>query len=453
MSAAAVAPVKSQLAASGGSSKPVTSKMMWFKAPPAVYFGWAGTGECLADLDEARCRRAFIVCDRNVYENNHVKVVTDKLDMLEIDYEVYADVSRPTAAVVSKVVAAMKIYGPDSLIAMGGGSVMDVAKVCRIIYDPNNTHKSLSDLYAYDHMQLLSDREETTGVSRLPPCDMHIKKLVCIPTTSASGSEMTPVAWVFEEDKVDSSALALKRPIISWRMTPDIAISDAFFTLSLSKSHIISGGLSAFTIAVESAVSRLANDYTRSISIRSANLLLKHLTTSVKEGDQGSRTHCHNAASLAGMAAANAFVGLAHALSFVLQRFFEKQGTPKAPGVTSCLVLSQVIKFNAGRCSKTAKLYGRVAEQCGLASVSDATEDDMTKSLKLVAAFEQLKGDLCVEKSIKDCGVTKAKFDQVVDALAEETLTVVGCTATNPVEVLLDDAKHVLIEAFDGCAL
>jgi len=427
-----------------------TSKMMWFRSPPSVYFGWGGTQEALRDLEDAKIRKVFIMLDRNVHSLGYHKILTEKLDTLEIDYETFPDVSSPTSAVVSMVIESMRHYRPDCVMALGGGSVMDVAKICRIIYDPSNPHTQLKDLYAFDHMQLLLERDQKTGVAHLPPCDAHIKKLVCIPTTSGTGSEMTPIAWV--TDELATNKYAIKRPIVSWRMTPDIAINDGYFTADLPKDEVANGGLNAFVCAIESAVSRLSNDYTSALSLRSAKLIYDNLVESSTKGDQTSRANCHNAASIAGMAAANAFVGVAHALSFVIQRFFEMRtaGGKVTQGVASMLVLPQVIKFNASKSEKASKQYAHMADNLRVSDSSDSSINETAKVDALVQAVEKFKRSLGVPLSIKDAGVSEEEFTSHIDDMAEATLKVVGCAATNPVEVSVAQAKLLLEKAFEG---
>eukprot|EP01071_Lankesteria_metandrocarpae_P007553 Lankesteria_metandrocarpae@DN4714_c0_g1_i1.p1 len=427
------------------------NKMQWFKAPPSIYFGWAGTQEALKDLEECRVRRVMVLSDRTVSENGYTRVVIDRLEEMEIDYELNNDVKRATEETVDKIVSAMQVFKADCVVAIGGGSVMDVAKLSRIIYDPTNPHSKLSDLYAYDHMQLVTDEEAQTGVSRLPPVDAHIKKLVCIPTTSGTGSEMTPIAWVLEDEKSATSKLAIKRPIISWRMTPDIAINDGFYTAGLSKELIINGGFNALCGALESSVSRLANDYTYALSQRAAKLIFQNLKASALEGDREARVSCHNGASLAGMAAANAFVGIAHAMSFIFQRIAALNDPPvsMSQGVASASVICQVIKFNALKSPVITRRYSFVAEQMGVATSSDELSC-MDKTDLIVSSLNAMKVDLGVPLSVKAMGISKEFFESKVNEAAVEVLKVVGCAATNPVDVTEDECKTLLCHAFEG---
>jgi len=413
--------------------------ILWFKVPPAIYFNRGTLGEGCKDLKQAGIRKAFIVTDNAMKVLGYVKRLTNVLDEYSIDYDIFSDITPdPTDETVEEGVARMNICHPDCIIAFGGGSPMDAAKIMRLRYE----HPEVPLEKLYSRFMDLRKR-----VVDFPKLGTKVKKVVCIPTTSGTGSEMTPFAVI------TSAKLKIKYPIVDYRLTPDMAIMDADFVLTMPKVLASMTGFDALTHAVEAYVSMFSTDYTRGLSMQAIRVIFNDLGKSVNESCPAARESVHNASSIAGMAFANAFLGVCHSMAHQLGAFFH---IPH--GVANALLICQVIKFNAEDAPtkmgtfpqyaypKAKQEYAEIADAIGVTEGCSNLEEKVDR---LVMILEELKVEVQLPVSIKAYGITEDAFMEKVDEMALCAFDD-QCTGTNPRYPLVRELRQLMIDAFHG---
>ncbi|GAA4872565.1 bifunctional acetaldehyde-CoA/alcohol dehydrogenase [Ferrimonas pelagia] len=414
--------------------------MLWHKLPKSIYFRRGSLPIALGDLEGKK--RAFIVTDRFLFNNGYVDNLIAILKSQGMEVVTFYDVEAdPTLSVVEKGAEAMKSFQPDTIIALGGGSPMDAAKIMWVMYEHPET--DFADLA----MRFMDIRKR---IYKFPKMGKKAE-LVCITTTSGTGSEVTPFA-VVTDDKTGA-----KYPLADYELTPHMAIVDADLVMDMPKSLTAFGGYDAVTHALEAYVSVLANEYSDGHALMSLKMLKNYLPSSYEHlaADPIAREKVHNAATIAGMAFANSFLGVCHSIAHKLGAEFHLPH-----GLANALMISNVVRFNATDkpTKQTAfSQYDRPQAGCRYAEVADhlgltkAGDDTNAKVEALIGWLEALKGDLDIPKSIKDAGVNEADFLAKLDELAVDAFDD-QCTGANPRYPLIAELKQVLLASFYGKA-
>jgi len=413
--------------------------MLWHKVPESIYFR---RGSLPIALDEVAddCKRAMIVTDRFLFNNGYVDDITSQLKRRGIETEVFYDVEAdPTLSITRKGAEMMKSFQPDAIIALGGGSPMDAAKIMWVMYE--HPEVEFEDLA----LRFMDIRKR---IYKFPK--MGVKaKMIAVTTTSGTGSEVTPFAVVTDD------TTGMKYPIADYQLTPNMAIVDANLVMNMPKSLTAFGGIDAVTHALEAYVSVLASEYTDGQALQSLQLLSDFLPASYNEGASNpvAREKVHNAATIAGIAFANAFLGVCHSMAHKLGAEFH---VPH--GLANALLISNVIRYNA--CDNPSKQtafsqydrpqarrrYKEVADHLGLGKTTDKTG---AKVEALISWVDGMKASLDIPMSIQAAGVSEADFLAKVDQLAIEAFDD-QCTGANPRYPLVKELKQILIDSFYG---
>jgi acetaldehyde dehydrogenase/alcohol dehydrogenase len=412
--------------------------MLWFKLPRSIYFRRG----CLPfALEELRGRkRAAIVTDRFLFDHGYVDNTARILKGLGLEVEVFHEVEAdPTLAVVRKGVAMFQSFRPDVIVALGGGSPMDAAKIMGVLYEhPEVQFEELA-------LRFMDIRKR---IYKFPKMGVNAL-LVAIPTTSGTGSEVTPFAVVTDE------TTGMKYPIADYELTPTMAIVDPDLVLDLPRSLTAFGGIDAVTHGLEAYVSVMANEYSDPHALQALRMLKEHLPAAYLDGARApkAREEVHNAATIAGIAFANAFLGVCHSMAHKLGAEFHL-----AHGLANALLISNVIRYNATDTptKQTAfsqydrpqarHRYGEIALHLGLPGRNTAERID-----SLVAWVEELKHTLAIPSSIREAGVDEAAFLARLDLVAEGAFDD-QCTGSNPRYPLISELKQILLDSYYGRA-
>ncbi len=407
---------------------------LWFKLPEKVYFKSGSTGEALKDL--AGKKRAFLVTDRFLHTNGYASGVIGHLESLGIRTEVFSDVEPdPTLETAYAGVKHMDAFKPDVIVAFGGGSPMDAAKIMWLLYEhPEADFKDMA-------MRFMDIRKR---VYRFPKLGRKAE-FVAIPTTSGTGSEVTPFA-VITDGKTGG-----KYPIADYELTPDMAIVDADLVKDMPKGLTAFSGIDALTHALEVVVSVLATEYTTPMALEAARLLFEYLPRSYKNGgaDSEAREKVHHAANMAGMAFANAFLGVCHSMAHKLGA---RHGLPH--GLANALLIEEVIRFNAETAPtkqgmfpqykkpESLERYARAARYIGLQGNND--EELLERLIDAVAA---LKKEVGIPEDIESAGVSEQAFFETLDLMSEDAFDD-QCTGANPRYPLITEIQKMYTQAF-----
>ncbi|OKH39410.1 bifunctional acetaldehyde-CoA/alcohol dehydrogenase [[Phormidium ambiguum] IAM M-71] len=411
--------------------------MLWFRVPPKVYFKYGALPVAIREL--AGKRRAFIVTDKPLYDLGVTAPLEAALEEIGLKFDTFYDVEPdPSLETVQRGLALMNTFQPDVIIAIGGGSPMDAAKIMWLLYEhPEIEFDGLA-------MRFMDIRKR---VYELPPLgDKAI--MIAVPTTSGTGSEVTPFAVVTDR------RTNIKYPLADYALTPTMAIVDPELVLNMPKKLTAYGGIDALTHALEAFVSVLASEYTNSMALEAIRLLFKYLPSAYKNGanDPKAREKVHYAATMAGMAFANSFLGICHSMAHQLGATFH---VPH--GLANALMISHVIKYNSTDAPfKQATFsqykypnakwrYARIASYLGLPG---ETEEEKVNSL--IAAVEGLKRELDIPTSIKEAiAENRQEFYAKVEHLADQAFDD-QCTGANPRYPLITDLKQLLEDAYEG---
>ena len=410
--------------------------MLWFKVPQKVYFKRGATDLALRELEG--CKRAFIVTDRFLFNSGAANKVTNVLDELGIDHEVFFDVKPdPTLSTIEEAYTIMKPFEPDVIIALGGGSPMDAAKILWLRYEQPDT--DFSDI----SMRFMDIRKRICNIPELG----KKAKMVAIPTTSGTGSEVTPFSIITDDKE------GVKYAIADYSLTPSMAIIDPNFVDGMPKGLTSASGIDALVHAIEAYVSCMATNFTNSNALEAVKLVFKYLERSYTNGasDPIAREKMHYAATIAGMAFANSFLGLCHSMAHKLGAMFH---VPH--GVANALLIRQVIKYNATDCPKkqatfpqykypcAIERYAQIADELGLGGKTNEAKVQL-----LLDAVDKLMKAIELPNSVKDFGVAEedfmAKLDEMVELAFDDQ-----CTGGNPVYPIMEDMKQIYIDAYHG---
>ncbi len=410
--------------------------MLWFRVPPKVYFKYGCLAEGMKDL--AGHKRAFIVTDRFLYTSGALNDVLAPLDAMGIAYEVFADVKPdPTIQTAQQGLERMNSFNPDLIIAVGGGSPMDAAKIMWLMYEhPEVCFEDIA-------MRFMDIRKR---IMTFPKMGSNAY-MVAIPTTSGTGSEVTPFAVITDE------VTGNKYPLADYELTPNMAIIDAKLVMGMPKKLTAYSGVDVLVHAIEARVSVMATEYSNALAMEAIKLVFNYLPASYEKGadDQIAREKMHNAAAIAGMAFANAFLGLCHSMAHKLGAAFH---IPH--GLANALILVETIKFNAvddptkqGTFPqyKYPDAKARYAEMADMLKLGGRTDDE--KVAKLIEAIEELKRRLEIPASLQEMGVPEAEFLAQVDELAEKAFDD-QCTGANPRYPLISQIKDMYLRVYYG---
>ena len=414
--------------------------MLWHKLPESIYFRRGSLPIALDEVASDGAKRAFIVTDRFLFNNGYTEQVTRVLKSHGVETDVFFEVEAdPTLTTVRKGAEQMHAFKPDVIIALGGGSPMDAAKIMWVMYEHPETH------FEELALRFMDIRKR---IYKFPK--MGVKaKMVAIATTSGTGSEVTPFAVVTDD------ATGQKYPLADYALTPNMAIVDANLVMDMPKSLCAFGGIDAVTHSLEAYVSVLANEFSDGQALQALKLLQENLPASYREGAKNpqARERVHNAATIAGIAFANAFLGVCHSMAHKLGSEFH---IPH--GLSNALLLCNVIRYNANDnpTKQTAfsqydrpqarRRYAEVADHLNLSAPGDRTAQ---KIEKLLAWLDELKVQLDIPASIREAGVQEADFLAKVDQLAENAFDD-QCTGANPRYPLIAELKQILLDSYYG---
>ncbi|MBW3163818.1 bifunctional acetaldehyde-CoA/alcohol dehydrogenase [Ferrimonas balearica] len=410
--------------------------MLWHRLPEKIYFRRGALPIALEELKGKS--RALIVTDHYLFNNGYCDRVLEILKGMGLETEVFFEVEAdPTLAIVRKGAALCQSFQPDVLIALGGGSPMDAAKIMWVLYEYPDTQF---------HDLALRFMDIRKRIFQFPKLGQKAE-FVAIPTTSGTGSEVTPFAVVTDD------STGQKYPLADYELTPNMAIVDPDLVMNMPASLTAFGGIDAVTHALEAYVSVLANEYSDGQALQALKLLFAHLPESYHKGAAApkAKEKVHNAATIAGIAFANAFLGICHSMAHKLGSEFHL-----AHGLANALLISNVIRYNAtdvptkqaafSQYDRPTALcrYGEIADHLGLGG-----SDNAEKVERLVAAIDALKAELDIPESIQAAGVPEAEFLARLDELAIEAFDD-QCTGANPRFPLISELKQLLLDSYYG---
>ena len=413
--------------------------MLWFRAPEKVYFKKGCMPVALDELGTImHKKKAFIVTDTFLYQNGYVKPIEEKLDEMGIQHTCFYEVAPdPTLTCAKQGAAAMTAFGPDVIIALGGGSAMDAGKIMWVLYE--HPEANFADM-AMDFMDIRK------RVYTFP--EMGKKAyFVAVPTSSGTGSEVTPFAIITDD------SCGVKYPLADYQLLPNMAIVDADNMMNQPKGLTSASGVDVLTHALEAYVSVMASDYTDGLALKAMKSVLTYLPSAYENGakDPIARQKMADAACLAGMAFANAFLGLNHSMAHKLGAYHHLPH-----GVANALILTDVMRYNASETPTkmgtfpqyayphTLSRYVECAHYCGIVGKND--QDTFEKFL---AAIEDLKEKVGIKKTIKDYGIDEQTFLDTLDEMVENAFDD-QCTGANPRYPLMSEIKELYLKAYYG---
>lgn len=412
--------------------------MLWFKAPEKVYFKKGCLPVALEELGVMGKKKAFIVTDSFLYSNGYTDPVTNKLDEMGIKYSVFSDVAPdPTLACAIDGAKAMTAFEPDCIIAIGGGSAMDAGKIMWVLYE--HPEADFMDMA----MRFIDIRKRVYTFPKMGEKAMF----VAVPTSAGTGSEVTPFAVITDGDS------GVKYPLADYELMPNMAIVDADMMMNAPKGLTSASGIDAVSHALEAYASVMATDYTDGLALRSLKMIFEYLPRAYDNGpnDPVAREKMGNAATMAGMAFANAFLGICHSMAHKLGAFHHLPH-----GVANALMLEEIMRFNAsevptkmGTFSQydhphTLARYAEVADYLGFGGKTDEE-----KLENLIKGINELKEKIGIKKTIKDYGVDEKVFLDTLDEMVEQAFDD-QCTGANPRYPLMKEIKEMYLRAYYG---
>ena len=412
--------------------------MLWLRTPQKVYFKKGSMPVALNELrDVLGKKKAFLVTDSFLYQNGYTKPVTDKLQELNIAYTVFADVQPdPTLANAQAGAKAMAAFQPDVIIALGGGSAMDAAKIMWVLYE--HPEVDFQDLA----MRFVDIRKRVYTFPKMG----EKAYFVAIPTSSGTGSEVTPFAVITDQET------GIKYPLADYELLPNMAIVDTDNMMSQPKGLTSASGIDVLTHALEAYASMMATDYTDGLALKAMKNVFDYLPAAYNDGTNvEARQKMADASCMAGMAFANAFLGVCHSMAHKLGAFHHLPH-----GVANALMISLVVRYNSEEVPPkmgtfpqyayphTMARYAECARFCG---ISAKTDEEAVE--KLIAKIEELKAAVGIKKTIRDYGVDEKYFLDNLDAMAEQAFDD-QCTGANPRYPLISEIKDMYLKAYYG---
>lgn len=413
--------------------------MLWFRAPEKVYIKKGCLPVALRELHtDLHRKKVFLVTDTFLYNNGYTKPITDALDQMGIVHTTFYDVAPdPTLACAREGAKQMRAFEPDCIIAVGGGSAMDAGKIMWVLYE----HPEADFL---DMAMRFSDIRKR--VYKFPKMGEKAY-FIAVPTSAGTGSEVTPFAVITDE------RTGVKYPLADYELMPDMAIVDADMMMNAPKGLTSASGIDAVTHALEAYASMLATDYTDGLALRALQTIFAYLPRAYENGanDPVAREKMANAATMAGMAFANAFLGVCHSMAHKLGAFFHLPH-----GVANALMIDEVLRFNAAEAPAkmgtfpqydhphTLRRYAEVAEALGIAGATDEEKLD-----GLIAAVDALKARVGIKPCIRDYGVDEDEFLTRLDEMSEQAFDD-QCTGANPRYPLISEIRQMYLNAYYG---
>jgi acetaldehyde dehydrogenase/alcohol dehydrogenase len=413
--------------------------MLWFRAPEKVYIKKGCLPVALDELGTVMGKKkVFIVTDSFLYNNGYTKPITDKLDSMGIVHSTYFNVAPdPTLACAKEGAAQINAFQPDCIIAVGGGSAMDAAKIMWVLYEH-------PDVDFFDlAMRFMDIRKRVYTFPKMG----EKAYFIAIPTSAGTGSEVTPFAVITDEET------GVKYPLADYQLMPNMAIVDADFHMNAPKGLTSSSGIDAVTHALEAYASMMATEYTDGLAIESLKTIFEYLPRAYDNGpnDPVAREKMANAATMAGMAFANAFLGVCHSMAHKLGAFHHLPH-----GVANALMIDYVLEFNAAEVPAkmgTFSQYDHPHTLARYAEVADALgikgKNDEAKLQGLIAKVDELKEYCGIKKTIKDYGVDEQYFLDTLDDMVEQAFDD-QCTGANPRLPLMSEIKDMYLRAYYG---
>lgn len=413
--------------------------MLWFRAPQKVYIKKGCLPVALSELKSVlNKKKAFIVTDSFLYNNGYTKPITDKLDEMGIQHTTFFDVAPdPSLACAKEGAAAMDAFKPDCIIAVGGGSAMDAAKIMWVMYE--HPEVDFMDMA----MRFIDIRKRIYTFPKMG----EKAYFIAVPTSAGTGSEVTPFAVITDQDT------GVKYPLADYELMPNMAIVDADMMMNAPKGLTAASGIDAVTHSLEAYAAMLATDYTDGLALRSLKMIFEYLPRAYDNGpnDPVAREKMANAATMAGMAFANAFLGVCHSMAHKLGAFHHLPH-----GIANALMIEEVLRFNASETPSkmgtfsqydhphTLARYAEVADYLGLKGNSNAE-----KLESLINAVNELKERIGIKKTIKDYGIDEKDFLDRLDDMVEQAFDD-QCTGANPRYPLMSEIKQMYLNAYYG---
>lgn len=413
--------------------------MLWFRAPEKVYFKKGSLPVALDELKNVMGKKkVFIVTDSFLYKNGYTKCVTDKLDEMGIQHTTFYEVAPdPTLECAKEGAKAMRAFEPDCIIAVGGGSAMDAGKIMWVMYE--HPEADFMDMA----MRFMDIRKRVYTFPKMG----EKAYFIAVPTTSGTGSEVTPFAVITDEKT------GHKYPLADYELLPNMAIIDADMMMNQPKGLTSASGIDALTHALEAYASIMATDYTDGLALKAMKNIFAYLPSAYENGseDVTAREKMADASTLAGMAFANAFLGICHSMAHKLGAFHHLPH-----GVANALLITEVMKFNAvsvptkmGTFSQyqyphCMERYIEVANFLGIQGKNDQEKFD-----NLLKAIEELKAKVGIKKTIAEYGVDEKYFLETLDKMVEQAFDD-QCTGANPRYPLMTEMKEMYLKVYYG---
>lgn len=413
--------------------------MLWFRAPEKVYMKRGCLPVALEELKNVmNKKRVFIVTDTFLYENGYTKVVTDKLDEMGIVHETFFNVAPdPTLACAKEGAKLIDAFKPDCIIAIGGGSAMDAAKIMWVLYE----HPEVDFLDMA--MRFMDIRKRVYTFPKMG----EKAYFIAVPTSAGTGSEVTPFAVITDE------TTGQKYPLADYELLPKMAIVDADMMMNAPKGLTSASGIDALVHSIEAYVSMMATEFTDGLAIEAIKTIFEYLPRAYEEGanDPIAREKMANAATMAGMAFANAFLGICHSMGHKLGAYHHLPH-----GVTVGLVLDEVMRFNAEEVPTkmgtfpqyeyphALRRYAEIADSLNLGG-----NTDQEKLERLINKIDELKERVGFKKTIKDYGISEEDFLSTLDEMSEKAFDD-QCTGTNPRYPLISEIKEIYLKTYYG---
>lgn len=412
--------------------------MLWFRAPEKVYFKKGCLPVALKELGTMGKKKAFIVTDSFLYKNGYTKAITDELDAMGIQHTTFYDVAPdPNLTCATEGAKAMRLFEPDCIIAIGGGSAMDAGKIMWVMYE--HPEADFMDMA----MRFMDIRKRVYMFPKMG----EKAYFVAVPTSSGTGSEVTPFA-VITDDRTGH-----KYPLADYELLPKMAIIDADMMMNQPKGLTSASGIDALTHALEAYASIMATDYTDGLALKAMKNIFKYLPSAYENGaaDAIAREKMADASTLAGMAFANAFLGVCHSMAHKLGAWHHLPH-----GVANALLITEVMRFNAADVPTKMGTFSqyqyphaleRYVECADFLGIKGKTDEE--KFENFITAIEELKERVGIKKTIKDYGVDEKYFLDNLDAMVEQAFDD-QCTGANPRYPLMSELKEMYLKAYYG---
>ena len=413
--------------------------MLWFRTPQKVYIKKGCLPVALEELKTVlNKKRVFIVTDSFLFNNGYTKPITDKLDELGIFYSVFSNVAPdPTLACAKEGAEQIRAFKPDAIIAIGGGSAMDAGKIMWVMYE--HPEVDFADLA----MRFMDIRKRVYTFPKMG----EKAYFIAIPTSAGTGSEVTPFAVITDEQT------GVKYPLADYELLPNMAIVDADMMMNAPKGLTSASGIDAVSHCLEAYASMMATEFTDGLALESLKMIFEFLPRAYENGasDPEAREKMANAATMAGMAFANAFLGVCHSMAHKLGAFHHI-----AHGIANALMLDEVLRYNASEVPEkmgtfpqyeyphTLRRYAEVAEALNLGG-----NTDQEKLENLIKAIDELKDKIGIKKTIRDYGVEEGKFLATLDEMSEQAFDD-QCTGANPRYPKISEIKEMYLKAYYG---